>query len=79
VAADVYTGSIDEMKKHIMLKNLGAISITEYQDQRVVVKGCGETPIDSYAYAEITKLLLPVTKSVMYGEPCSTVPVYKKK
>ncbi|HZI01725.1 MAG TPA: DUF2480 family protein, partial [Flavisolibacter sp.] len=34
---------------------------------------------DSYAYAEITKLLLPVTKSVMYGEPCSTVPVYKKK
>jgi len=79
VAADVYTGSIDEMKKHIMLKNLGAIAITEYQDQRVVVKGCGETPIDSYAYAEITKLLLPVTKSVMYGEPCSTVPVYKKK
>ena len=79
VAADVYTGSIDEMKKHIMLKNLGAISITEYQDQRVVVKGCGETPIDSYDYAEITKLLLPVTKSVMYGEPCSTVPVYKKK
>jgi hypothetical protein len=79
VALDIYTGSVDEMKKHLMLKNLATISIADYQDQRVVVKGCGEVPVDSYAYAEITKLLLPVTKSVMYGEPCSTVPVYKKK
>jgi hypothetical protein len=48
-------------------------------DQRVVIKGCGEVPIDNYAYAEITRLLKPVAKSIMYGEPCSTVPIYKKK
>jgi hypothetical protein len=48
-------------------------------DKRIVLKGCGETPIDDFAYAEATRKLLPVAKSIMYGEPCSTVPVYKKK
>jgi hypothetical protein len=43
-----------------------------------VIKGCGETPIADYVYMEITKLLRPVAQSIMYGEPCSTVPVYKK-
>lgn len=78
-AKDVYVGSEDEMKKHLFLKNLASIHIEEFRDQRVVVKGCGEIPIDNYAYAEVTRLLTPVAKSIMYGEPCSTVPIYKKK
>jgi hypothetical protein len=44
-----------------------------------VIKGCGETPIPEEAYLEITNLLIPVVKSIMFGEPCSTVPIYKKK
>jgi hypothetical protein len=79
VAKDIYVGTTTEMQKHLFLKNLSAIAIQEFQDQRVVVKGCGDVAIDSYAYGEITKLLVPVVKSIMYGEPCSTVPVYKKK
>jgi hypothetical protein len=79
VAKDVYVGSTGDMQKHLFLKNLSQISIEEFRDQRVVVKGCGDVAIENYAYAEITKLLLPVVKSIMYGEPCSTVPVYKKK
>jgi len=79
VASDVYVGEVKEMLKHLFLNNLAAIDIETFRDQRVVVKGCGDIPIDNYAYAEITKRLLPVAKSVMYGEPCSTVPVYKKK
>lgn len=79
VAREIYLGTEPEMLKHIFLKNLGAVDAASFTDQRVVVKGCGETHIDNYAYAEITRILLPVAKSIMYGEPCSTVPIYKKR
>ncbi len=79
VTKDLFVGSEVEMYKHIFLKNIEATKTNEFQDQRVVVKGCGDISIDSYAYAAITKKLLPVVKSIMYGEPCSTVPVFKKK
>ncbi|HYK55304.1 MAG TPA: DUF2480 family protein [Flavisolibacter sp.] len=79
VAKNVFAGSEAEMQKHLFLKNMAAINPEEYTDQRVVVKGCGDVPIDNFAYTEITKILTPVAKSIMYGEPCSTVPIYKKK
>ena len=78
VVKEVYVGHASELHKHLFLKNIAAINIEEFKDQRVVVKGCGEIPIEAFAYAEITRLLRPVVKSIMYGEPCSTVPVYKK-
>ncbi len=79
VAKDVYAGTASEMQKHLFLKSLAGIDIAEFVDGRVVVKGCGDVAIDAFAYAEITRRLRPVAKSIMYGEPCSTVPVYKKK
>jgi len=79
VAKTVYVGSTVEMYKHLVLKNLGSIDPSSFADQRVVVKGCGDVNIESYAYAEVTRILRPVAKSIMYGEPCSTVPIYKKK
>lgn len=79
VAKEIYLGTGEEMSKHLFLKNIEAINTDEYSDQRIVIKGCGEVPIENFAYAEITKLLRPVAKSIMYGEPCSTVPIYKKK
>ena len=79
VAKDSYVGTAEEMQKHLFLKKIGAIDVNEFTDQRIVVKGCGDVNIESFAYAEITKVLLPVVKSIMYGEPCSTVPVFKKK
>jgi hypothetical protein len=78
VAKDSYLGRAEEMRKHLFIKNIAAIDVNEFADQRIVVKGCGDVNIESFAYAEITKVLLPVVKSVMYGEPCSTVPVFKK-
>lgn len=77
-AKEIVMGDEKELHKTIFLKNLSAIDIKEYTDKKVVIKGCGETPIADYVYMEITKLLRPVVKSIMYGEPCSTVPVYKK-
>lgn len=79
VAKDSYVGTAKEMGKHLIIKNIAAIEVDEFAEQRIVVKGCGDVNIESFAYAEITKVLLPVVKSLMYGEPCSTVPVYKKK
>ncbi len=78
-AKEIVMGDEKELHKHLFLKNLATININDYADQRVVIKGCGETPIADYVYMEITKLLRPVVKSIMYGEPCSTVPVYKKR
>lgn len=77
IAKDVYVGSAAEMHKHLFIKNIAVIDTNEFSGQRIVIKGCGDATIESFAYAEITKVLLPVVKSIMYGEPCSTVPVYK--
>ena len=79
VAKDFIMGDEKELHRTLFLKNLSAINTQEFTDKRIVIKGCGETPIGEFAYTEITKLLRPVAKSIMYGEPCSTVPVYKKK
>ena len=79
VAAAIVFGNEDFVHKTLFLKNLAAIDPADYSDKRVVIKGCGELPITEMAYVEITNLLRPVVKSIMYGEPCSTVPVYKKK
>jgi hypothetical protein len=79
VAKSIYAGSVEEMKKDIFIRNIQSINPTSYIDARVVVKGCGDVKIDAYAYTEITRILQPVVKSLMYGEPCSTVPLFKKK
>ncbi|HZG23734.1 MAG TPA: DUF2480 family protein [Chitinophagaceae bacterium] len=78
-ATDIVFG--DERSYHQLLftRNLHNIDIAEFYDKRVVVKGCGDLPIGEFAYLEITKLLRPVAKSIMYGEPCSTVPIFKKR
>jgi hypothetical protein len=78
VAKDVVMGDEKEMHRLLFLKNIGQINIEEFAEKRIVIKGCGDIPVGEFAYAEITKLLRPVVKSIMYGEPCSTVPVYKK-
>ena len=79
IANEIVMGDEKELHKTIFLKNLSRININEFTGKRIVVKGCGETPIGDFVYMELTKLLQPVAKSIMYGEPCSTVPVYKKK
>ena len=79
IAKEVVMGNEKELHKTLFLKNISKININEFADKRIVIKGCGETPIEDFVYAEITKMLRPVAKSIMYGEPCSTVPIFKKK
>jgi hypothetical protein len=79
IAHSVYAGTPAELEKKIFLQNLEQIKPVDYFDKRVVVKGCGDKQIGAYAYLALTEILRPVVKSLMYGEPCSTVPVFKKK
>ena len=79
VVKEIVFGNEETAKKNILLKNINTINVEAFTDKRVVIKGCGEVPVSEEAYIEITKLLRPVTKSIMYGEPCSTVPVFKKE
>lgn len=76
-AKDIYFGTEAEVLNILFLKNLSEIDAKEFEGKRVVVKGCGDKKIPETVYVEITKILRPVTKSIMYGEPCSTVPVFK--
>ena len=78
VAKEVIFGNEDFLHRTLFLKNLSQINPADFVDKRVVIKGCGDKNISETAYVEITKLLTPVAKSIMYGEPCSTVPIYKK-
>jgi hypothetical protein len=79
VAADVVFGNADAALREVFLKKISYIDLSGYLDKRVVIKGCGNLPVGEYAYLEITKLLRPIVKSIMYGEACSTVPIFKKK
>ncbi len=79
VARDVVLGNEAFLQEVLFLKNLWKINAGEYEGKRIVVKGCGDRKIPDTVYAEITRILRPVARSIMYGEPCSTVPVYKQQ
>lgn len=78
VAKEIVFGDSDFLHKTLFLKNIEKLNAADYTDKRVVIKGCGELPISETAYVAVTNKLRPVVKSIMYGEPCSTVPIYKK-
>ena len=79
VATNMVMGNREQLIDHLILKNIEALKADTYTDKRIVIKGCGELPIPESAYLEITAKLRPFVKSIMYGEPCSTVPVFKRK
>ena len=79
VADQIFVGTKEQAFEKYFLKNIQKINAQDFEDMRVVIKGCGSKPIPEAVYVEIVTMLRPVVKSIMYGEPCSTVPVFKKK
>lgn len=79
VAREIFFDNAEGWKEKMLLKKINDLETDYFKDKRVVIKGCGEEKIPDSAYFEITSKLLPVVKTILYGEPCSTVPVYKKK
>ena len=72
-------GNLETLESVIYNDVLNQLDLSVYRDQRVVIKGCADKPVPVNAYVQLTALLTPLVKSVMYGEPCSTVPVFKRK
>ncbi|MDX2195849.1 MAG: DUF2480 family protein [Cytophagales bacterium] len=78
IAQSVVCGTSEKLEEAIWDKILQNIDTSKYIDAKVVIKGCSQVHIPIYVYSKLTAMLVPVASSIMYGEPCSTVPVYKK-
>ncbi|MBI1306465.1 MAG: DUF2480 family protein [Bacteroidetes bacterium] len=78
-ANEVYFGTPDQLQQHLMLRKVESLNIEEFRDKRIVIKGCSKFPVPAGVYVALTNLFSSVAKSIMYGEPCSTVPIFKRK
>ncbi len=79
LTADFIVGTQTDLEKALILKRIQAEPLEKYIDGRIIIKGCADITAPEFAMSELVKHLQPVAKSIMYGEPCSTVPVFKRK
>lgn len=70
-------GSMADLEKQLIKAALNNIDFTQYQNAKIIIKGCANLAESEYALVELTKKLQPFAASIMFGEPCSTVPIYK--
>jgi hypothetical protein len=78
-AREIVFGNEDVLETVLFSKAIEKLDVEQYRDMRMVIKGCGDIPVPVSAYVALTEKLTPVVKSLMFGEPCSTVPLYKRK
>ena len=77
-AAGVFQGTEAEFLKAHYHRVIEQLDVAAYADKRIVIKGCSDRPVPPAAYVALTAKLQPHARTLMYGEPCSTVPVYKR-
>jgi len=78
-AKKVVVGNLDLLETTIFSEIINDLDLSKYQNKPVIIKGCANKPIPNSAYTVLIKKLQPFVKSIMYGEACSTVPIFKKK
>jgi len=78
-ASKVAVGSLENIENVIFSEIIDKLDVSEYQDKPVIIKGCTHKPIPENAYVLLAQKLYPVARSIMYGEACSSVPLYKRK
>lgn len=79
VAKKVVVGNLTDLETVLYTEKIGALDVSVYQDEYVIVKGCSNKPVPQNAYILLTQKLQSVVKSLMFGEACSSVPLYKSK
>ncbi|SEB68956.1 Protein of unknown function [Maribacter dokdonensis] len=79
IAKKAVQGSLVDLETSIYQSVIENIDVSEYQDRLIIIKGCSKKPVPANAYLFLAERLKPVAKSIMYGEACSSVPLYKRK
>ena len=79
IAKKIIQGSLVDLETSIYQSIIEQLDISEYQDKLIIIKGCSKKPVPANAYLFLAERLKPVARSIMYGEACSSVPLYKRK
>lgn len=77
-AKEIFQGNVENFYKTYYAKKLADFDAAQYDGKRIVIKGCSAKPVPPAAYVNLTQKLQPFAQSIMYGEPCSTVPIFKR-
>jgi hypothetical protein len=77
-ARKIVFGTLEDLENKIYADVLGEVDWSQFNQAKVVIKGCSKVPVPLSAYVEATQRLRPYAQSIMFGEACSTVPVFKK-
>ncbi|WP_419213327.1 DUF2480 family protein [Maribacter sp. X9] len=72
-------GTFEDLESFLYQSVIENLNVSEFQDKSVIIKGCSKKPVPANAYLFLAEKLVPVAKSIMYGEACSSVPLYKRK
>ncbi len=75
----VFIGDLEALETSIYQEIIDTLDLETFKDKPVIIKGCSNKPVPKNAYLSLTSRLMPVAKSIMYGEACSSVPLYKRK
>jgi|TARA_B110000285_G_scaffold94160_1_gene107545 hypothetical protein len=78
-AKKIIIGNLKELETSIFQDIISQLPTDSYKDKPIIIKGCSEKPIPETAYTQLITKLVPVVKSIMYGEACSTVPLFRSK
>jgi len=79
IAKKIVIGDLEQLENQIFSEIIKSLDLSKYKDKPVIIKGCSNKPIPENAFIQITQLLQPIAKSIMYGEACSSVPLFKKR
>lgn len=78
-AKKITLGSLEQLETSIYQEIIQNLDVSEFEDKPLIIKGCSNKPVPANAYIFLSQKLLPFAKSIMYGEACSSVPLYKRK
>ena len=78
-AKKIIVGNLDQLETSIYQDIINNLDVSDFKDKPVIIKGCSNKPVPQNAYIMLSSKLQPICKSIMYGEACSSVPLFKKK